>query len=208
MNAIVRQGRHARPFATQTPSQDFVQRYQCAMNGPHKRRAMQLVLRKLRRIHPAAYRLLDISGTSGAYSSELSRMGLLHYGRCALVGGLNVSPAPAAGVVLAELDQVLAGDERFNVMVLDNAVHQDGVAFNLMRLSERLEPGGTIVVDDLFLESGPGAAIGVDWMTHGGTRHFDEQSIDLLMLNLGLHKQQLVKVDLPVCHRVNFYSGT
>ena len=208
MNAIVRQGRHARSFATQTPTPAFVQRYQCAMNGPHKQRAMQLVLRKLRRIHPAAYRLLDISATSGAYSSEVSRQGLLLYGRCALVGGLNVTPAPAAGVALAEIDQVLAGDERFDVMVLDNAVHQHGVASNLIRLSERLEPGGTIVVDDLFLESGPGAAIGVDWMTHGGTRHSTEQSIDLLMLNLGLHKQQIVEVDLPVCHRVNFYSRT
>ncbi|KVX88420.1 hypothetical protein WL10_17335 [Burkholderia ubonensis] len=206
LRAILQAGRRARPLATHAPSPAFIARYQRAMNGPHKQRAALLAMRRLAALHPGPYRVLDVSATSGAYSARLAAQGLVRDGRCVLVGGLNAEPAP--GVRCCTLADACAGAGDLDVVILDNAVHHPDVASNLLRLTERLSTAGVVVVDELFLGDGAGAAIGVDWITHGGTCHPTESSIDLLMLNLGFRKQDVMKDDATVSHRVNFYSRT
>lgn len=206
LSAIVRHGRLRRPFTARTPSTEFIECYQRAMNGPHKQRSVQLALRKLVGLRPGPYRILDLSATSGAYSKRFAEKSLLRDGMCLLVGGLNPVAEPVAGVRQISLDEAIAGPDRFDVLVLDNAVHHHDVARNLMRLTERLEPSGVIILDEIFIGAGAGAAIGVDWMTHGGMCHLKEESVDLLMLNLGFHKLEVMKAEIMVSHRLNLYT--
>lgn len=205
---IIQQGRLKRPFSTQTPSPTFRERYRRAMDGPHKQRAAQLVLRKLRTMLPAPYTLLDVSATGGAYSKRFADSGLLVQGRCLAVGGLGTvdegSPVPQ----LTSMADALSDEEPLDLIVLDNAIHELHVALHLSQLAERLKPNGAIVIDDLFLGHDSGATIGVDWMTHGGMCHVAQDSVDLSMHDLGFDKHRIVETSRPLHHSVGIYTRT
>jgi long-chain acyl-CoA synthetase len=154
-----------RPFDTASLGNELLVAYRAAMHGPHTAARTALGLRLLR--GHARGRVLEVTAGPGRYlaarGGDLDGCHLMQVGRL-------------AGSVLSELDgRVTVGDDPpagvFDACVVVNAVHGPGPTADPAWLLERLAPGGLLLVDDLFLpaDGGPGADLGLDWLTHGGT---------------------------------------
>ncbi|KPA92136.1 class I adenylate-forming enzyme family protein [Pseudomonas asplenii] len=152
--------------------------YQRAVAGPQKRLLAQLAWRSVQRVRAGALRVLDVSATGATYTRVLlERAGLDRAAsRVVLLGGLN---PPDLDIPVA-IDPCLASGKAdlFDVIVLDNTLHQAPVAQDLAGLLARLAPGGTLIVDEIFLQDGEAAGVGLDWLTHGGTAYL--RLVDLM----------------------------
>jgi acyl-CoA synthetase (AMP-forming)/AMP-acid ligase II len=208
LSSVLRHGRLDRPFDAVGASPAFRDRYRRAMNGPHKRRAAHLVRRSLRSMVAAPYRLLDVSATGGAYAARWGSEGLLAQATCVSVGVLGKIDDQAADLHVEAMADVLRGHGDFNLIIFDNAVHDRQVMAHLPQLTDCLAAEGAIVIDDLFLGTGPGSGIGIDWLTHGGMGYPTQDCVDQAMSDLFFVKHEVMKVDRPVCHSVNIYTRT
>ena len=207
LSSVLRLGRLDRPFEAVGPSPGFRDHYRRAMNGPHKQRSSYLVHRRLRTMLPAPYRLLDVSGTGGAYATRWAGGGLLAQATCVPVGILGeIDDDQAADLHVTAIEDVLCGCGDFNLIVFDNSVHYLDAMTYLPQLADRLATEGAIVVDDIFLDRGAGTGIGIDWLTHGGMGYLTQDAVDQALADLFFVKHAVMKADRPVCHSVNIYT--
>jgi long-chain acyl-CoA synthetase len=208
LTAILQHGRLERPFDKVGPSTRFRRLYRQAMNGPHKRRAAHLVRRRLRDMLSAPYRLLDVSATGGGYATRWRNEDLLAQVTCLPVGDLGMIGEESADFHVAEIADVLRGHNDFDLIIFDNAVHDRQIRIHLSQIIDCLAEGGAIVIDELFLDEGPGSAIGIDWLTHGGMGYPTQECVDKALEDLRFSKHEVMKADRPVCHNVNIYTRT
>ncbi|HEU5473560.1 MAG TPA: AMP-binding protein [Actinophytocola sp.] len=164
----VRTGIPDRPFETAELDPGLLARYGAAMHGPHTAARTRLGLRLLGR--HARGRVLEVTAGPGRYLAALRER------RPDLTGCHLLQVGRLAGAPLSELDgAVPVGSDApagvFDACVVSNAVHGPGPTADPAWLLDRLAPGGVLLVDDLFLpaDGGPGAELGLDWLTHGGT---------------------------------------
>ncbi|WP_025128018.1 fatty acid--CoA ligase family protein [Pseudomonas sp. PH1b] len=183
--AVLHDGLDRRAFE-QSPKQPQLQRrYQRAVSGADKQLAAQLTWRKALQHTAGALRLLDICATGAVYTQALLGRRRLdcNASRIVQLGGLN---PPAADIpvdsreTLAELDECL-----FDVIVLDNTLHQPCVAQALPALLERLGAGGRLIIDEIFFCDTASAAVGVDWLTHGGCQYPRQAEVVAALARLG-----------------------
>jgi long-chain acyl-CoA synthetase len=195
--AVLRDGLSARPFDRQPPTAVQARLYQDAMNGGHKRVSGMLAVRKLMQRGARPLAVLDLSATGGAYSRRLTERGLLDpaRSRCLPIGTLSGATAASVTVDI----------EYFDLLVLDNAVHHGAVARQLTALCERLTPDGIVLVDELYVAAGR-AAIGVDWLSHGGLHYPDKPSLDTALHALGFVPTEIFQDDSIVCHAATFFT--
>lgn len=197
--SVLRHGLAARPFDRQRPAQAQARLYQDAMDGGHKRMSRILAVRKLLQRGQRALAVLDISATGGAYSRRLTERGLLDpsRSRCLPVGNLNGCPP-------AQLSAGVEGTDDIDLLVLDNAVHHNAVARQLAAFCERVAPDGIVLVDELYIADGS-AAIGVDWLTHGGLHYPDKASLDAALHAMGFVPTEIFQDDSIVSHAATFF---
>lgn len=169
--AVLHDGLDRRAFE-QTPKHPQLQRrYQRAVAGADKQLAAQLTWRKALLKAPRAIALLDICATGAVYTQALLGRRRLdcRASRIVQLGGLN---PPAADIPVHSHEDLAQLDARgFDVIVLDNTLHQPGVAQALPALLERLGPDGQLIIDEIFFNDTASAAVGVDWLTHGGCQY-------------------------------------
>jgi SAM-dependent methyltransferase len=176
--AVVRSGFGARPFDHADLGDRLPSRYRAAMHGPHTAARTRLGLRLAGQA--ATARVLEVSAGPGRYLAAAlaahpgSFTGhLVQTGR--LAGPPLAGPLPGLTSAVAE-GRVTIGPRpparAFDLCVVANAVHGPGPGADLNWLLDRLAPGGLLLIDDIFLPDdpagGPGAELGLDWLTHGG----------------------------------------
>jgi long-chain acyl-CoA synthetase len=164
----VRTGLDRRPYETADLGEALPEAYRAAMHGPHTAGRTALGLRLLGK--KTRGRVLEVTAGPGRYLAALAER------RDDLDGCHLTQVGRLAGPVRPELDGRVTVDREppagvFDAVVVANAVHGPGPSADPAWLLERLAPGGVLLVDDLFLPSGggPGAELGLDWLTHGGT---------------------------------------
>jgi long-chain acyl-CoA synthetase len=151
-----------RPFDTASLGADLPVAYRAAMHGPHTAARTRLGLRLLGR--HARGRVLEVTAGPGRYLAGLAELDGCHLTQVGRLAG----PSLVDG-------RVTAGDDPpagvFDAVIVANAIHGPGPGADPGWLLDRLAPGGVLLVDDLFLPAGggPGAELGLDWLTHGGT---------------------------------------
>lgn len=163
----VRTGTDRRPYETADLGTTLPRAYGAAMHGPHTAGRTALGLRLLGK--KTRGRVLEVTAGPGRYLAALAeKRGDLDGCHLTQVGRLSGPPLPELAGVPVYQDPP-AGV--FDAVVVANAVHGPGPSADPAWLLERLAPGGVLLVDDLFLPSGggPGAELGLDWLTHGGT---------------------------------------
>jgi acyl-CoA synthetase (AMP-forming)/AMP-acid ligase II len=168
----VRVGRATRPFDLAEPDPGLVASYRRAMHGGHTAARTRLGLRLAG--DRARGRVLEVSAGPGRYLEAALTAGTLGAGSHLLpLGRLAGSPAPAVAEA-ARAGRLTIGAEatgRFDACIVANGIHGPGRGDDLDWLLGRLHPGGVLLIDDIFLPDtgGDGTAIGLDWLTHGGT---------------------------------------
>ena len=205
--AVLRNGLLERPSDREPAPGPLVERYRAAMNGEHKQLSRTLAVRRLARRGTDRLRVADVSATGAQYLDKLSRLDRLDAtgSRHVAVGSLARPTDGSPLVASATIDELAAGRDEFDVIVLDNAVHCALVVASLAALVEHLDEGGAVVVDDLFLERAR-ADIAVDWLTHGDVFHPTLASIDATFQSLGFTGETLYQLQFPVPHRVSLYT--
>lgn len=176
--------------------------YQQAMSGAHKVLAMRSIMREFQAEAGATrIKVLDVSATGGGYTEWLREHKRLDVDGSARlqVGGLtSAAPGPVRDLTLEEFG---TGGPVFDLLVLDNATHHDDVVQQLPALVARLARGGRMIVDEIFIEPGS-AAVGVDWLTHGGLCLLTESDLLREFAALGFEPVARIRIPSPVLHRV------
>ncbi len=167
--ATLRNGHLAAREQATRHDDELARLYQRAMNGAHKRLSMNMIWRELTRASTlrAPLKVLDVGATDGGYSRWLHERGHLDVegSRCTQVGCLTSNtPGPVGELALSQLQSCAL---RFDVLVLDNAIHHPEVVHRLPQLVDLLAEGGHLLVDEIFIEPDRPIA-GIDWLTHGG----------------------------------------
>ncbi|CRI58576.1 AMP-binding protein [Pseudomonas sp. CCOS 191] len=189
---VLSQGTWQRPFERDAEQLDELPDvYQRVVAGPQKRLLAQLAWRSVSRTTTDTLRVLDVSATGATYTQVLlEREGLdCTASRVVLVGGLNQLDIDIP--VAFDLALPSGGGTHFDVIVLDNTLHQASVAQGLAGLMECLAPGGRVIVDDIFLQDGDSAGVGLDWLTHGGHAYLRLSDLMALMSSLGFSGHEL-----------------
>jgi hypothetical protein len=178
---VISAGWDERPFNTADLGTRLPAVYGAAMHGPHTAARTRLGLRLASRKsvnhgaanHVAPGRVLEVSAGPGRYlAAVLDQHPGTATGHLMQVGRLAGAPVDRVAAAARE-GQVTVGPRpparAFDLCVVTNAVHGPGPSADLGWLLDRLAPGGVLLIDDLFLpDSGPGAELGLDWLTHGG----------------------------------------
>lgn len=155
-------GLDRRAFDTEGPDDALRSVYQRAMHTKAARRRGQLARRLA---GGSAQRLLEITCGPGRYAADHPP----HERACLLrVGTLAEQPASGGEACVTPPPEE---GERFDLVVVCNAIHLPGPGSDLRGLADRLAPGGRLLVDDVFLDT-PGGLPGevrLDWLTHGGS---------------------------------------
>lgn len=158
----LRHGLAARRFDRAPLPDGLVESYAAAMHGAAAR---VRTLRALRAAPPRGGRMLEISAGPGRYCTECLRRDPSLRATLVQVGRLCPPPEPDAP--FATVTTLPA--ETFDFVVVANGIHGPAPGGDLAAVLARVAPGGTLVVDDLFLpEDGAAASIALDWLTHGG----------------------------------------
>lgn len=189
--AVLQRGLDARPFEQTADQWQLRQLYQQAVAGPEKHLAAQLAWRKVLDNVPGAVRLLDISATGAVYTQTLLSKRRLdcHASQVVLLGGLNPVDLD---IPVDTHDELGALDARqFDVIVLDNILHQACVAQGLPGLLERLAHNGRLVIDDIFFNDQAASTVGVDWLTHGGHLYPRHGELVGVMAGLGFSASEV-----------------
>ncbi|KAF0864511.1 fatty acid--CoA ligase family protein [Pseudomonas sp. LD120] len=189
--AVLHDGLDRRAFE-QTPKHPQLQRrYQRAVAGADKQLAAQLTWRKALHNAPRAIALLDICATGAVYTQALLGRRRLdcRASRIVQLGGLN---PPAADIPVHSHEELAQLDARgFDVIVLDNTLHQPSVVQALPALLERLGPDGRLIIDEIFFCDTASAAVGVDWLTHGGCQYPRQDEVVAALARLGFVGEQI-----------------
>ncbi len=177
--ALGRGGFDGRRFDRDGPGGTLRDVYPAAMHdaGARRRAGLGLTLAG----HRAGTSLLEITCGPGRY------VGSAGAGTLATVGAL--SPVERA-----------IPDGSFDLVVLSNAIHLPG-ASDLRLLRERLAPGGTVLIDDVFLgvPGGLPPETRLDWLTHGGLAWPTESALALGLSTVGLTVERTVHTGRPAC---------
>lgn len=181
-----------RPFDKEPAPIEFVDSYQKLMGGSHKEMSARFTLSRLLRKKKAPVSVLDITATHGLYTSRLIDMAFYAREKSAVlhVGISSLLELEKLNVRLFDsVDDALNGNE-FDLIIFDNACHYSEVSDQMSNIVSKLNEDGNIVVDDLFLFSGK-AELGVDWLTHGGTRLLEVEDVTELFQKLDFNVADL-----------------
>lgn len=189
--AVLHDGLDRRAFEQSPKHPQLLRRYQRAVSGADKQLAAQLTWRKALLHTTGAIRLLDVCATGAVYTQALLGRRRLdcNASRIVPLGGLNPVAADIpvhSRETLAELDEC-----QFDVIVLDNTLHQPSVAQALPALLERLGAGGRLIIDEIFFCDTASAAVGVDWLTHGGCQYPRQDEVVAALARLGFVGEQI-----------------
>ncbi|MEU7865578.1 AMP-binding protein [Dactylosporangium sp. NPDC049140] len=159
--------------------------YQAAMNSPAAERRTRLGL-ALAGYRPSQ-RLLEVACGPGRYARAAGTAG-----RLLRVGPL--SPPPDGGD-----PEEPEPDERFDVVVVSNAVHLSDAGSDLAGLAARLTPGGRLLFDDVFLavDGGIPGVVRLDWLTHGGLYWPTVAALERGLARVGLSVRRAVPTGTP-----------
>lgn len=172
------------------PSSDLRALYAAAMHGTHRQAGRMLAMRALKQ-GPAVRSVLEVGASPGHYVAAILQGDAAAHGVLLPIGRLAPEPAPEARV-LAEAGRLrlcpaatapaaglptIAGDAVFDLVICDNGIHGPSPGGNLDALIAVVAPGGALLIDDIFLPRGPDAAIGLDWLTHGGCANAEVDSL-------------------------------
>lgn len=214
---FLKMGLDKRPFETGNGLDDnLLNAYAKAMQGPHRVFARRIALRKLPK--PRAVRVLEIGASRGAYISSILNEDEKASGTFVRIGRLcppedeelsvfkengRLVTVTAEHANTASLSQLL-GDAPYDTIIIDNAVHGPPPAGDLDALLSHLSPEGALLVDDIFLPPGNDAAIGVDWLTHGGTEFKTTAALHERLVRAGLKIHPVTKINDNTIHSVFF----
>lgn len=165
---VLRDGSIAAQHLAEPRRDEVASVYQQAMNGAHKLLSIGLMVREIsRRSVVRPFKTLDVSATGGGYTHWLDQKGQLATGSSALLqAGLLKSGTGSASAELS-LSDLHSCARRFDLVVIDNAIHYREIARQLPLILDCIAEGGFLVVDEIFDEPGAGN-VGLDWLTHGG----------------------------------------
>ncbi|XOV80942.1 MAG: class I adenylate-forming enzyme family protein [Aestuariibacter sp.] len=193
ISQVLKQGVMARTFSTESVAEDFVATYHTAMNNPGKQFHRKLVQRKLlQQLNGNTLsKVLEITGLNGAYSTLLQASNTELCADVVRVGKLLTATEPesnnfryfcADGYLPDEFEPIPAD---YEVIFIDNAIHQAFPALYLCQLLVKQHQDCLLVVDDIYLPEGVDAAIGLDWLTHGGTSLLTKEEFLMTINQLG-----------------------
>lgn len=194
--------------------------YADAMQGPHKAFFRRLALRKLPKLKAA--NILEIGASRGAYigallnENEESRGIFVRVGQLCPPEDASLSPHKVSGRLTClsnggdeskSLLQLLENTQ-FDTIIIDNAVHVPPPVGNIEALLGSLRPNGALLIDDIFLPTGGDAAIGIDWLTHGGTAFLTECALHEHLRLAGLHIHPITPIEPHSIHSVFLATRT
>ncbi|GAA3966959.1 hypothetical protein GCM10023085_56760 [Actinomadura viridis] len=189
---VARNGIAGRRFDRTPPDPEAAAAYRNAMHSPAAWRRSRLGL-GLARQRPG-HRLLEITSGPGRYarSARGAATTLLRVGALA---GADADPDPPRG--------------EFDLVVVCNAVHLPGPGSDLETLARLLAPGGTLLIDDVFLDApgGPPPAIRLDWLTHGGCWWPTEAGLAAGLARAGLTPGRTVHAGSPAATLALAHAG-
>ncbi|MFY9806441.1 MAG: fatty acid--CoA ligase family protein, partial [Pseudonocardiaceae bacterium] len=178
-----------RAFDRDGPTEQLLTAYQQVMHSPaaYRRTRLGLSLAGDRR----GARILEITCGPGRYIE------------CAgsSTGSLcRVGPFAAASGGLSDIESLDTG-QRFDLVVVCNAIHLPGPGSDLRLLARLLASTGRLLVDDVFMEVPAGLRneVWLDWLTHGGVAWPTESSLLLGLARVGLTVERTVHVGRPAC---------
>ncbi|MFF5258039.1 AMP-binding protein [Actinomadura viridis] len=189
---VARNGIAGRRFDRTPPDPEAAAAYRNAMHSPAAWRRSRLGL-GLARLRPG-HRLLEITSGPGRYarSARDAPTTLLRVGALA---GADAAPEPPGG--------------EYDLVVVCNAVHLPGPGSDLEALAGLLAPGGTLLIDDVFLDApgGPTPAIRLDWLTHGGCWWPTEAGLAAGLARAGLAPGRTVHAGSPAATLALAHAG-
>ncbi|MDZ4234929.1 MAG: AMP-binding protein, partial [Dietzia sp.] len=170
---VARTGVRARGFETRRLGQ-LPRRYQSAMHGSTAVARTRIGLRLAMPISGA--HVVEVTAGPGHYLSAVLECDPSATGELVQLGRLAAEPARSLKLAAEEGRVTFA--ERLpeggtDLCVVANGIHGPGPGADLAGLLATLRPGGKLLVDDVFMPGsapGPGAELGLDWLTHGGMR--------------------------------------
>ena len=162
--------------------------YTAAMHGPHRTYGRMLALRALR--NRPIQTVLEIGASVGRYSAALLEQDPRRTGVVVRLGRLCPELCEEARVFcnsarlqiaadFTSLDELLPrlSTRRFDCIVIDNGAHGLYPGGDVTSFLPLLSTQGAVVIDDIFLPTGGDAAIGLDWLTHGGVDHMEQAGL-------------------------------
>lgn len=181
--AIAALARGTRPFDREPPDPGTVDLYRRVMHPAEAARRAATALRLAG--HRPGHGLLEITCGPGRYTQAAGtdRCEVLRVG--ALAPGGASPAAPSA--------------DRYDLVVVCNAVHLPGPGSDLELLRSLLAPGGRLLIDDVFAdtEGGLGPWGRLDWLTHGGSAWPTESVLVAGLGRAGLTVRRTVRVGTP-----------
>ncbi|MFK3979418.1 AMP-binding protein [Micromonospora sp. NPDC050397] len=178
-------GLRRRAFENAIVDDGFRDLYQRAIHSraAHRRVRVGLAIGGYR----AGDRLLEVTCGPGRYAAacppDTSR--LLRVGWLWTSDGPPVAPPPEPG-------------DRFDLVVVSNAVHLTGPGSDLVDLSSRLAPGGRLLIDDVYLDAdGVPTTVRLDWLTHGGLFWPTVGTLTAGLTRAGLATRRVVHTGTP-----------
>lgn len=168
---FLRNGQHRRSFELTDHADEMRGVYTEAMHGRIGKLRARLALNKIN-VPPGAH-ILEIASGPGRYVEEILGKHAQATGTLATIGRLSGIPSEFVRTlertgrlkIVSEFSRKLT---RFDIIIVDNAIHHESVITELEWLLDCLAPGGILLIDDIFLpEFGASNEIAVDWFTHG-----------------------------------------
>lgn len=187
MADILKKGFHKRRFSTQTVSEEFVQKYNQAMHGPHISYKTIFGLHALR--PKKGCRILEITTGPGRYLETFLE-------RDKTAQGFLLQQGILSGEISSILKQAVTDKRLFietkfensmiDICIVNNSIHNFTSIESIQWVLKRLSSEGSILVDDIFLPvEGSDAEIGVDWFTHGGMAFQTFSELEQTIIRLG-----------------------
>ncbi len=189
VNAVLHRSLMNRPYDGESDcAAELAPLYTAAMHGPHRSYGRMLALRALRN-RPIAS-VLEIGASIGQYSAALLEQDDCRTGVLLRLGRLCPELCEAAQALCksgrlqiardgTSLDALLPhlSAQHFDCIVIDNGAHGLYPGGDVTRFLSLLANDGAVVIDDIFLPMGSDAAIGLDWLTHGGIDHIEQEGL-------------------------------
>ncbi|CAK2440259.1 AMP-dependent synthetase/ligase domain-containing protein [Vibrio crassostreae] len=210
LTQLITKGREFRRFTQNEVTDKFINIYQSAMSGGHKSLSLRLVARKIHHRQAGCFHVLDISATTGMYSTHFIDLGICEPNNTYLlpVGSINGEFGKCQRIDGVEQLNVAIPEHSIDIIVMDNVVHSCKVSRNIEKILKLLKEDGVLVVDDLFLTA-TSSAIGVDWLTHGEVKLLDESELLELFTKEGFLYEYIVGSDSTKdMHKVFFFNRT